>query len=205
MQGVHMQYNPSYVQDPSRSHQLGPSPSQQQYATYGQGSMLPPAGQQSMYGSIPQYQHDRQTTALEVMTGQFGSLPQYMPPTGSSSVSVGHASSQYLSSQPEQQTYDAIAAGRPHLQPPFAPSAADYAMLEQPLQPQLQEDRITRQATEDGRQQYEEQLRATFYAISQGRVSEASEKLVGITEWLLVSVRGLGTLFLEWQIETRER
>ncbi|KAJ9660648.1 hypothetical protein H2198_002390 [Neophaeococcomyces mojaviensis] len=192
LQGVHMQYNPSYVQDPSRSHQLQSPPSQQQYATYVQGSMLPPVGQQSMYGNIPQYQHERQSTALEVMTGQFGSLPQYMPQADSSGVSVGHASSQYLSSQPEQQTYGPISASRPHLQPPFAPSTADYSVLEQPMQTQSQEDKTTRQVTEEGRRQYEQQLRATFNAISAGRVSEASEKLITVTEWLLGSVRALG-------------
>lgn len=62
------------------------------------------------------------------------------------------------------------------------------------MQTQSQEDKTTRQVTEEGRRQYEQQLRATFNAISAGRVSEASEKLITVTEWLLGSVRALGML-----------
>ena len=66
-------------------------------------------------------------------------------------------------------------------------------MLEQPTPQQAQEDASTRQAMEEGKRQYEQQLRATFDAIIAGRVTEASEKLVVVTEWLLGSVRALGT------------
>lgn len=122
-------------------------------------------------------------------------MPQYMQQNEpGSTVGVGQSSSQYYSTQPEQPSYGSISYARPQLQPPFAPSSTEYSMLEQPLAPQAQEEANTRQATEEGRRQYEQQLRATFDAIIAGRVTEASEKLIVVTEWLLGSVRALGQL-----------
>lgn len=190
LQGTQMSYNPSYVQDPSRSHQLQPLPSQQQYNPYGQGAMLPPMGQQAMYAPMPSYQ-DRQTTALEVMSGQFGGLPQYMTSTGAGGVDISQSPSQFLSTQPGQQSYGTV-TGRPPLQPPFAPSTSAYQVLESPAQVQSQEEADSQQAVEEGRRQYDVQLKASFEAISAGRISEASEKVLAVTEWLLGSVRALG-------------
>lgn len=65
-------------------------------------------------------------------------------------------------------------------------------MLEQPIPQQAQEETNARQVTEEGRRQYEQQLRGTFDAITAGRVTEASSKLIGVTEWLVGSVRALG-------------
>ncbi|KAK5094906.1 hypothetical protein LTR70_003779 [Exophiala xenobiotica] len=185
-----LQYPSSYLQDPSRSHQLQPNPGQQQYAAYGHGAILPPVGQQSMYESMPQYQQQRHSAAIEVMASQFGGgeLPPYMQQSESSTPVP--PSSQYLSSQPEQQ-YGSMSYSRPQLQPPFTPSSADYSILEQPIPQQTQEETNARQVTEEGRRQYEQQLRAIFDAITAGRVTEASTKLIAITEWLVGSVRAL--------------
>ena len=152
--------------------------------------MLPPVGQQAMYEGMPQYQQQRQSAAIEVMASQFagGGIPPYMQ-QGESSTPV-QSSSQYLSSQPEQQ-YGAMSYSRPQLQPPFTPSA-EYPTLEQPIPRQMQEETTARQATEDGRRQHEQRLKATFDAITTGRVTEASLKLIEVTEWLVGSVRALG-------------
>lgn len=183
-----LQYQPTYVQD-ARSQSLQSPTGQQQYATYSShGSMLPPVAQQSMYEPMQYQQQQRQSTALEVMTGQF----QYMPSNESSAVGVGQPPSQYLSSQPEQQPYGLSLARPPQLQPPFAPSSAEYGMIEQPPVTQAHDEASTRQVTEDGKRQYDQQLRATFDAIHAGRVTEASEKLRMVTEWLVGSIRALG-------------
>lgn len=144
-----------------------------------------------MYESMPQYQQQRQSAAIEVMANQFagGGIPPYMQQSESST--PVQPSTQYLSSQPEQQ-YGSMSYSRPQLQPPFTPVSAEYSMLEQSLPQQTQEETNARQATEEGRRQYEQQLRATFDAITAGRVTEASGKLVGVTEWLVGSVRALG-------------
>lgn len=184
-----LHYPPSYVSDPARGQQLPNVPSQPHYAPYGQGSMLPPVGQPSMYESTPSYQQQRQSTAIEVMTGQFGGSGfQY---DSSGAVGVGPSHSQYLSSQPEQQPYSSMSYARPQLQPPFTPQT-DYSMLEPSAAQQTPEEVTSRQASEEGKRQYEQQIRATFDAIIAGRVTEASEKLVAITDWLLGSVRALG-------------
>lgn len=130
--------------------------------------------------------------AMEVLAGQFGTGGIQYDPTNA--VSVGPSSSQYLSSQPEQSSYVSMSYGRPpQLQPPFTPQT-DYTMLEAPGVQRTPEEVTTRQASEEGKRQYEQQLRATFDAIIAGRVTEASEKLVVITDWLLGSVRALGML-----------
>lgn len=69
-------------------------------------------------------------------------------------------------------------------------------MLEQAIPQQSQEETSTRQATEEGKRQYEEHLRATFDAITVGRVTDASERLLSATEWLVGAVRALGKFLL---------
>lgn len=188
-----LQYQPTYVQD-ARSQSLQSPSGQPQYSAYGHGTMLPPVGQQSLYESMPQYQQQqRQLAAIEVMTNQF-TPQQHMYSNESSTVGVSQQPSQYLSSQPEQQTYGSISLARPQLQPPFAPSPAEYSMMEQTPVSQVHDEASTRHVTEDGRRQYDQQLRATFDAIQSGRVTEASEKLRAVTEWLVGSVRALGEL-----------
>ena len=144
-----------------------------------------------MYDSLPQYQQQRHSAAIEVMASQFSGsdLPSYMQQSESST--PVQASPQYLSSQPEQQ-YGSMSYSRPQLQPPFTPASTDYSMLEQPILQHGQEERNARQVTEEGRRQYEQQLSATFDAIKAGRVTEASTKIIGVTEWLVGSVRPLG-------------
>jgi len=56
----------------------------------------------------------------------------------------------------------------------------------------MHEETTARQATEDGRRQHEQRMKATFDAITTGRVTEASLKLIEVTEWLVGSVRALG-------------
>lgn len=144
-----------------------------------------------MYENLPQYQQQRHSAAIEVMASQFGGggIPPYMQQSETNT--PVQSSSQYLSSQPEQQ-YGSMSYSRPQLQPPFTPASAEYSILEQPTSQRTQEETNARQATEEGRRQYEQQLRVIFDAITAGRVREASTKLLGVTEWLVGSVRALG-------------
>lgn len=187
-----LQYQTPYVQD-TRSQSLQSPSGQQQYATYGHGSMLPPVGQQSLYETLPQYQQQqRQLAAIEVMAGQFGAPQLYPQSHESGSVGVGQQTPQYYSSQAEQQSYGSSMARPPQLQPPFGGSSAEYSMIEHTPVSQVHDEASTRHVTEDGRRQYEQQLKATFEAIQAGRVTEASDKLSSVTEWLVASIRALG-------------
>lgn len=191
MSGVEMHYTPPYIQDPSRQQQVQQSPSQHQYSTF-QGNMLPPVAQQQMYESMPPYQQQRQSAAIEVMASQFGGLPQYMPHGEQGSVGLPSSSAQFMATQPEQQSYGAMTMSRPGLQAPFSATTSDFPVLENPDPQEQPEEANTVEALEEGRRDYEQQLRATFDAISAGRVSEASEKLMHVSRWLLGSVRVLG-------------
>lgn len=190
-----LQYPTSFIQDPSRQQQIQQASNQPQYGTYSHGSMLPPAVQQSMYDSMPPYQQQRQSTAIEVMAGQFGSGSLHYLPHGEpgSAVGVGQSSSSFLPTPSDQQSYSSVPFGRPQLQPPFAPSGSEYLTLEQSVSQHSQEEATTRQAIEEGRRQYEQQIRSTFDAIIAGRVTDASNKLLAATEWLVGSVKALGT------------
>ena len=188
-----MQYPSSYVQDASRQSQMQQQPStQQQYGAYVPGSMLPPVGQSQMYENLPQYQQQRHTTALEVMTNQFstGGL-QYIPQGESSGTASMQSGSQaFMSTQPEQ-AYSHLSYARPQLQPPFAPRQSDYMTIDQSALQQTQEDPSTRQAVEEQRRQYEQQVISTFDDIIAGRINEASSKVLGATDWLVRNVRTL--------------
>ncbi|KAJ4524141.1 hypothetical protein HRR83_002261 [Exophiala dermatitidis] len=176
MQGLEMQYPPAYLQDSSRHQQVQASPSQhqpqpqqQQYPTYTPGSMLPPVAPQSLYDNIP---YQQRQTAIEVMASQFA-VPQYMPSSGQAGAAVGSGSSPYLTSQAEQSPYAAVAQPETGESAGAAPSAAQTAL-------------------DEGLREFYQQLRLTFEAIIAGRVTEASEKLLAMSRWLVGSITALG-------------
>jgi hypothetical protein len=183
MQGVEMQYSPSYVQDPSRPQSLQQQTAQQQYASYGQGVMMQPAPAHNVYESVPQYQQ-RQTAAIEVLTDRFGN-PSYLPSTGQGVIAPPH----YMTSQPEQVTYQQrMAAVQPDPQETSAMTMSEQQYPEE-AQPTTS---ATADTLQEEMRQYQQQLKWTFQAIKAGKVTEASEKLTEISRWLLSSVAALG-------------
>lgn len=196
MQGIEMQYSPAYLQDSSRPQQVQASPSQQhqqqqqQYAQYAPGAMLPPAAPQSIYDSIPFQQRQ---TAIEVMASQFA-VPQYMPPGEQTGVTLGSGSSHYLTSQAQQSSYTPAAVTRPPLPQTYGTASLDYSGLEQQQEhAEASSQAGTGTALEEGLREYHQQLRSIFDAIIAGRVTEASEKLLAVSRWLVGSVTALGT------------
>ena len=189
-----MQYSPAYVQDVSRQQALGQPPSQQPYAQFAQGSILPSAPQPSMYETMPPYQQ-RQSTAIEAMSSQLGAIPQYMQQGEQAGLQIPPSASHYGSSQAEQAQYPSAAVQRGILPSQYTPGAVEYAMVEtqQPQQPS-QPSAAEQEALQDEVRQYEQQLRFTFEAIIAGRVTEASEKILIITRWLVSVVVPLGQL-----------
>lgn len=195
-----MQYSPSYVPDPSRTH-AGPMQQQapqQSYAAYGQNVMMQPAPPPSIYDSVPHYQQ-RQIAAIEVLADRFGDQ-SYLPST----VQAGIAPHQFLTSQPEQGAFQ-----QHHQQPRPLPAQRDppHSVTTTMSEQQYSEDTpATTSAVdnmEDEKRQYHQQLRLTFEAIRGGKVNEASEKLMQISRWLLSSVVTLGEIKLSFAIERR--
>jgi hypothetical protein len=192
MQGVQMQYSPAYIQEASRQQQVPSSPSQQQqqqqYTQYGPGSMLPPVGPQSLYENIP---YQQRQTALEVMASQFAE-PQYIPQGEHGGLGVGSSSSQYLTTQSEQGVYGGVPVTRGPLHPAYPGAQVDFPQVEpQPAQGAIEPD-TNQEVLQQGLRDYRQQIKLTFDAIVAGRVTEASDKVLAATRWLVASVSALG-------------
>lgn len=188
MQGVELQYSPAYMQDASRQQSVQASPSQQQFAQYAQGSLLPPVGQTSLYDPVSYQQ--RQSAAIEVMASQLA-VPQYVGQAEHGGVGVGTTSSHYLTTQADTSSYGSVAVTRPSLPQPYGSSHADYSSIEQP-EAEDSTAQGAQEALDEGLREYQQQLRSTFDSIIAGRVTEASEKLLVVSRWLVNSVTTLG-------------
>jgi hypothetical protein len=192
MQGVEMQYSPAYMQDASRQQSVQASPSQQQqqqqYAQYAQGSLLPPVGSASLYD--PMNYQQRQSAAIEVMASQLA-VPQYIAQGEHGGVGVGSASSHYITSQADNSTYGSVAVTRPSLPQPYGAAHAEYPGIEPP-EPEETAAQGAQEALDEGLREYQQQLRSTFDSIIAGRVTEASEKILVVSRWLVNSVTTLG-------------
>ncbi|KIX10614.1 uncharacterized protein Z518_01698 [Rhinocladiella mackenziei CBS 650.93] len=199
LQGVEMQYPPTYMQGTSRQQQVQASPPQhqQQYAQYAQGSMLPPVGPPSIYDNVPFQQRQ---TAIEVMANQFA-MPQYMGHGEHAGVGVGSSSSQYVTSQPEQGSYGSVAVSRPSLPASYSTGQVDFSVMEQREAEELIPPSGSQEALNEGLREYQQQLKSTFDAIITGRVTDASEKILVVSRWLVSSVTALG---LHHDDETRQ-
>ncbi|KAK5198914.1 hypothetical protein LTR99_000953 [Exophiala xenobiotica] len=192
MQGVQMQYSPAYIQEASRQQQVPSSPSQQQqqqqYTQYGPGPMLPPVGPQSLYENIP---YQQRQTALEVMASQFA-VPQYIPQGEHGGLGVGSSSSQYLTTQSEQDVYGGVPVTRGPLHPAYPGAQVDFPQVEpRPAQGAIEPD-TNQEVLQQGLRDYRQQIKLTFDAIVAGRVTEASDKVLAATRWLVASVSALG-------------
>jgi hypothetical protein len=182
-----MQYSSSYVQDPSRPHTMQQQGPQQQYTAYGQNVMMQPTPSSNVYGPVPHFQQ-RQSTAIEVLADRFGDT-SYLP----SNVQGGMAPSQYMTSQPEQVAFQPqLQQSRPVPAHPDTQHSGSMPMTEQQYAEEAQPTASAADILEDEKRQYQQQLRMTFQAIRAGKVNEASEKLMQISNWLLSSVVALG-------------
>jgi hypothetical protein len=196
MQGVEMQYSPAYGQDASRQQTLGQPPPHQTYGQFAQSSILSSVTQPSMYEPMPQYQQ-RQSAAIEVMSTQLGALPSYMQQNEPAGLQIATGSSHYESSQPESGQYSSTAIQRGPLPSTYASGSVDYPLVEQHAtqsHQQQQPSAAEQAALEEGMRQYQQQLRSTFDSILAARVTEASERLLQISRWLVTNVGPLGSL-----------
>ena len=187
MQGVELQYPSGYASETARPPQLQ---TQQPYSSYGQNIMVPPGPSQSVYDTVPQYQ---QRQAAAVLSSQFG-VPQYMPQTESGPVAMPQ--DHYMSSQPEQVTYgQPLASTRAAPPQSYVGPPGHYPPSEQQQQEQeVEEAAAHQQSLNETLRQCREQMRTTFGLIRAGRVSDASQKIMELSRWLLGSVATLGRL-----------
>lgn len=192
MQGQSLQYQPAFPQDSSRQQQ-SQQISSQQFPQYAGPVMynLGPAGQQQLpYDPSPQY-HERQSAAIEVLSNQFG-VPQYFGTAEPVSAGLPAVQASYVASQIEPVRYA-------HTSPIHRPNIAESYEVEMDYSPMgtshaqvSQQTLPSSESMEDAFHRYERQVDAAFQAVIAGRLAEASEEILSLSNWLLPNVAKLG-------------
>ncbi|CEO58315.1 hypothetical protein PMG11_03046 [Penicillium brasilianum] len=175
-----------------------------------ESAMLYGFGQQgSAHGPfdvVPQYS-TRQSAAIEALSNQMA-IPQYFPeePTGAGVPGL----SPYLNTLPYNQPGPMARASNAH---PFPTTMADFTSIGTGSSGQAVEQQQQQQQIDPSQQpvtdtssldqayaQYQRALRSTFDQTRAGRLVEASESLMEISEWLVTNARDLGILRDEHQL-----
>ncbi|PGH03913.1 hypothetical protein AJ80_08615 [Polytolypa hystricis UAMH7299] len=143
---------------------------------------------QSPYEAVSQYQ-PRQSAAIEVLANQFGVAPYFAGDDAGTAVS-----SQYLTTPSQQAPFSqSTPASRPSAATTFSENMAGY---NPPVAAEgLEAQEFPRESSsnfDDAYNQYQRALRQTFENTRVGRLTEASQSLLEISEWLLSNAVELG-------------
>ncbi|OAT12395.1 hypothetical protein, variant 3 [Blastomyces gilchristii SLH14081] len=192
LQGGGLQYESNFSSTSPRNQQ--PDQQQQRLSQY-DGDMVygitPQAQPQPPYEGVSQYQ-PRQSAAIEVLATQFG-VPQYFQPAGPA---VAGVSDQYLTasqvqstqySQPASPTRASTTSALPEIMADLHASAATEGLEHADF------PRESPSGFDDAYNQYQRALRQTFENTRSGRLLDASQSLLEISEWLLGNATELGT------------
>lgn len=187
-----MQYQAEYGQE-----QRAPS----QYQQYGSNVMYnvpsqQPAAPQSPYEPVQPYQ-PRQNAAIEVLSSQFGVPQQYYVPGegGPTSAPAAGMTPQNVPSQYSglQYTSQQSPVSRDTLAPAFTPGMAESsqtatqgAYAQSGYQAQVESDHLASRYAE-----YQSEVKKINQYVRDGQLSEASQTLMDISQWLLGNVQGL--------------
>jgi len=187
LQDAALQYQAEFTQDPQRAQQYT------QYSSNLMYNMPQQTPQQSPYEPVQQFQ-PRQTAAVEVLSTQFG-VPQYYP-TGDPTSAPGPMAQQYATAPFQQQiTYQQSAhTGRAALPPAYPTGMAEYVQPNVPEVLEQQEPAPDAGGYDAAYRRYVEKLRATFQDVKEGRLVEAGQGLLEISEFLLGQAVELGKL-----------
>ena len=181
--GANLQFQEEYPGAPAR-HQQGQPTQQQQYPSYQTGMVYgigQQAAPQSQYQQASQYQA-RQPANVD-MQSQYGTSQYYG--TGASATAGIPAGSQYIAPQVEDTHFSQQGAGdRIAVPQSYSATMAEYdhrAMSHARQQVPTGEPDTTDVAYE----RFQIRVRLAFEHIRAGRVLEASQELLTISEWLL--------------------
>ncbi|MCJ1302318.1 hypothetical protein MMC08_005121 [Hypocenomyce scalaris] len=198
LQGSSLQYTPDFSPpDPQRQQHFP------QYASHMMYNVPQQAQQQSQYESVPQYQ-PRQSAAIEVLSTQFG-VPQYFNPSEPTSAAGPAVPQQYASTQfqqPMSYPQQAASLGRSTNPPPYQTGMADFA---QPIATDVLEQQglaLDSSSYDDAYNQYQNALKLTFENTRSGRLIEAGQSLLEISEWLLGHAVELGLVRDEQELHS---
>ncbi|KIV99721.1 uncharacterized protein PV09_08651 [Verruconis gallopava] len=180
-------YQSEYSQDTQRQSQsYGQYSSNMIYNVPSQQS----APSQSPYESVQQYQQPRQTAALDVLPNQFGvAQPYYAAGEGGpTSAPVAAMGTQNPSTQYSQMSY----GSQPSVTRESMQSTYGMTGAHQGSQSGYGQSGFSVSELEAAYSQYQTELKKTFEAIRDGRLTEAGNSLVSISEWLLGNAEALG-------------
>lgn len=183
-QGVALQFQSEYTQDSQRGQQFAAYPTQMMYNVPQQQQI------QSSYEAA-QHSQQRQPTAVEALSTQFGVPPFYH--AGESTGASGPASTpQHYALTHFQQPIpyqNPGPVGRITLPSSFPTASAEYQPTTTDVAEQQEQDSSTFDVAYN---QYQEALKQTFEYTSKGRLAEAGQSLLEISEWLLGHASELG-------------
>ena len=186
-QGTPFQYQPEYAQDPQRQ-----QPYPQQYTSQLMYGVSQQQGtHQAPYDPVAQYQ-SRPSIPTEALPHQLCD-PQYYNPGAGGSTSTPTAIPPQYPTAPYQQAVQytpqaelerpTVVSQYPSTEPDFTQPAAPESADPQQRQPDRYDVFYS---------QYRRALRDTNENTSRGRLVEAGESLLEISEWLLGNAEGLG-------------
>ncbi|KAL9605789.1 MAG: hypothetical protein Q9179_001022 [Wetmoreana sp. 5 TL-2023] len=185
VQGSSLQFPVDYDQDAQRAQNF---PSYASQMVYNVPQQPPP---RSPYDAVPQYP-PRQSAAIEVLTNQFGVPTQYYhqnEPMGASGQASPHQ--QYASSQYQQAiSYQTAGIGRNTMSSSYPTGIPEFPQASAPEAVEQQEQPST--SHDEEYNQYQQALKQTFENASKGRLVEAGQSLLEISEWLLGHAKELG-------------
>ncbi|KAL9124554.1 MAG: hypothetical protein Q9217_006125 [Psora testacea] len=185
-------YQAGYQQHPQRAQQNPQYPHQAMYALPQQ----PQLQHQSPFNTLPPYQQ-RQTTAVEVLSTQFGGQQYYNNgevPTASASISYQTPAFQQTAhySLPEDLGRSTLTSGYPVVDPHFSQASASEPTGQQQQQRQQRQQRQQGQSITTADAAYQQLLRQTNTLITQSRLIEARQSLLQLSAWLLNNIEPLG-------------
>ncbi|KAL8655260.1 MAG: hypothetical protein Q9210_001008 [Variospora velana] len=141
------------------------------------------------YDAMPQYQ-SRQSAAIDALPNQFGVHQYYQGGESIGASAQASPAQQYAQTHFQQPLpYQAPSIGHSTVPSPYSTAMAEY--------PQSGTHEVAEQAEPgrsshgEGYNRFEERLRQVFEKISMGRLPEAAQGLLDISEWLLVNAKDL--------------
>ena len=188
MQDTSMGYQAEYQQDTQRQQQF---PAYCSDMIYSLPAQVQPAQQPSNYDPVQHYQ-PRQSTAIEVLSNQFGVAQYYNtgePTSAASQISQPYASTQY----PQQSSFQqSLSSNRPTEGSSYATGVGDYSQLSMSGALEPAEAAQDPSAGEEPYKTYLESLKQTYQFTYEGRLVEAGQRLLELSDWLIGHATELG-------------
>ncbi|KAL8975557.1 MAG: hypothetical protein Q9197_000234 [Variospora fuerteventurae] len=178
-----IQYPTNYHQDLQRSQNFPQYMSQMAFNVPQQPQP------RSSYDAMPQYR-PRQSAAIDALPNQFGVHQYYQGGESIGASAQASPAQQYTQTHFQQPfPYQAPSVGHSTAPSAFSTTMAEYS--QSGTQEVAEQAEPGRSNHEEGYNRYGERLRQVFEKTRKGRLTEAAQELLDISEWLLVNAKYL--------------